>query len=396
MANPTRKSIRWGKPPISDKLERRERRFSILSNLGTLLLTAIIISGGFMIPTLLYPYLNIYHDNLVQLPDPSEYVVEEYVFENPPMLYPWILYEEDQTRSLNTSERSYLESKGIPQFVLATMYDHGLEPTKGISEYYSQILNSFRYLELRDNTDDNTESGCYFLVDFDIDGDNTPDLSCAVDLEGTILSVLFLSDTWDTVTITAPIGMSTPPFVGESSIGSTATSTDTGTATSQNEGMTTQGAGQTGTTGASPTQEQNTGTGSPDPGQTGTEAIDEDEIEQNPADENPPSDNHKNIWSFAYAISREAQLIDQQSLFLAFRQIEYYYEVEYGYPYTMLLPTQSTEDEVLPEIEYVQLIPQVLPSNQYILHIYTLPTGKQLILYLEPSSFKCMGFNLLS
>jgi len=109
----------------------------------------------------------------------------------------------------------------------------------------------------------------------------------------------------------------------------------------------------------------------------------------------PPVAEDKNIWSFAYSFSREALLINQQTLFTVFRQLELYYETRYGYSYIQLLPNQSPEDEILPEVEHIALLPVIIKSGPYWLYVYNLPTGEQLTLYLEPVNLRCIGFDLL-
>jgi hypothetical protein len=70
------------------------------------------------------------------------------------------------------------------------------------SEYQARVINSFAYLDPQDSD----EPGCFVLIDADIDSDGQADLRCAVDLEGDIISLLFVSDLWDSVKIEAPIG----------------------------------------------------------------------------------------------------------------------------------------------------------------------------------------------
>ena len=394
-AKTTKRPAFWGRPPISTKQERSERRFSILSNLLTLLLTAIIIAGGFLLPTLLYPYLDFYQDELTQLADPTDYVAEEYIPENPVILYPWNLYDKDLLRPLDAAEIAFLKAKDIHGFLLAYMCDFGLELVKEEEEYFTQIIDSFRYLEPLNSSD----PSCFVLGELDINGDGTPDLRCAVSLKGTIISLQFLSDMWDAITITSPIGIPVPSIANE---GETEGEGPGAVSGEENPGVgEDQQAGQTGQNGQATTADeaQTTGgevlSGNPDVGQENTNEGNANITEPNLATEHPPVPEDLNIWSFAYVTSREARSINQVDLFNAFRQIEYYYEVRYSYPYTLLLPIQSSEEEVLPEIEYVTLTPLPLRSDKDLLHIYSLPGGDQLVLYLESASLRCFGFSLL-
>jgi len=395
MTDVVKKPDSWGKPPDRAKEKKRELRFNLLNNFMTFILAAVIIAGGFMFPTLVYPYLDFYHNDIIQLVDPSEYYPDEYIFENPIILYPWNLYEEQLLRALSISERDFLRNKGIAPFLLATMCDRGLEKDKEDADYLSFIINSFYYLEPRDSND----PGCYILVDLDIDGDATPDLRCAVDNEGTIISWRVLSEAWDTVLVESPIGLSVPE-VEEGQEGEGTVSSEDGknpemedkdpnaTDPLEDEGATEEEGEE---------EADETPDVEEDEAQEGDDETEQKPPENNPAIEHPPLREDQIIWSFAYSISRQALLIDQQRLFRAFRQLELHYEVRYDYAYTLLLPIQSPEEEILPEVAYTLLTPLVIrSSDQYLLYVYNLPTGEQLILYLEPINLKCMGYNLLT
>ena len=390
MASATKKPGRWGNLPDRTKVERRERRFSILSNIVTLLLTCAIIVGGFMLPTFLSPYLDLYHDEVVQLSEPPS---GARVFKDPVVLYPWNLYDETQLQALSPVRREFLEARGIPRWLLAVMQDCGMETTEEDSYYYSLIINSFYYLEPSDNKD----SGCYFLMDMDLNGDRIPDFSCAVDSFGTLVGFRFSSNDWDSAALQAPIGMPLPATeenAGDSNPDKTPVTGGQNTGNNTQQGA----SGASGVTG----QGDPAGQGiDPSGGANGNTSVADDPNAKkdspkvNPALEHPPSPDDLNIWSFSYVISREAQLIYQRTLFKTFRQIEFVFETRYGYPFTMLLPIQSPEKEDLPEIEYIALELQTLRSDQYLLHIYYLPSGETLVLYLQPTTLKCMGFSLL-
>jgi len=377
-----------------ERQERQERRFDVFSNIVTLLLTCAIIISGFMLPTLLYPHLYLYHDDMVQLPEP---VSGPSIFTDPPTLHPWTLYDEESLQPLGPAGREFLETRGIPQWLLAVMQDCGMKTTEDDSFYHALIIDSFSYLDLPDST----ESGYYFLVDLDLSGDGIPDLRCAVDSHGNLVSFILGSNYWDSTALKSPIGLPLPVTENNTAGGNPAASPGTD---DPNIGDGTQA-------GANPeNQVPNQGNAEngaeqgtdPNSGVGGNTAVVDNPADKpgntpdtNQTSKQPPTPDDLNIWSFSYVISREALLIEQRALFDVFRQLEFVFETRYGYPYTKLLPIQSTEEEDLPDIEYVSLVPNTLKYDQYILYIYYLPTGETLVLYLLPTSLKCMGFNLL-
>jgi len=405
LADAEKNPSRWGKLPDRTKVERRERqesRFSILSNIVTLLLTCVIIVGGFLLPTLLYPYLSLYHDDLVQLPEPASGTP---TFTGPIVLHPWNLYDEENLQPLNYAMRELLEIRGVPQWLLAVMKDCGMETPEDDSVYHSLIVDSFYYLELHDSA----EPGYYYLVDFDLNGDGIPDFRCAVDSYGNLVSFVFSSNAFDSTNIQSPVGMPLPEASVDKENGNSALTPGT-------DSQDTDGATQGGTSPGDP------GAGQANQGQDGnvngnntvadnpennpnnppeknpnnpTENNPNNPPEKNPALGRPPSPDDLNIWSFAYVVSREAQLVRQTTLFRIFRQIDFVYETRYSYPFTMLFPVQSPDEEDLPEIEYISLEMQTLKSDQYLFHIYYFPSGEILVLYLHPATLKCMGFSLL-
>jgi hypothetical protein len=411
MAEQKNDAVPWGKPPDNTERQRRsERRHGIVSNLLTLLLTGVIIAGGFLVPTLLYPYLDLYFNETVQIDRPSSEVVSDRAFKQPITLYPWNLYEEDRLRLLTAMERSLLEGRGVPDFLVATLRDHGLEMAMDEESYLTQIINSFRFLDPQDSA----EQGCFVLIDADVDADERPDFRCAVDLNGDIISLLFSSQQWDTVQPEMPIGM-LPITPGDEQ--TPAEGLTEGQADAENPAATETGENESAGAGAD-TGDANAGAGTgTDPGGASTEETNgagsgaDDTKEADPANagttendndptasfivEHPPVEEDRYLWSFAYAIAREANLIGQQNLFSAFRQLELIYEYRYDYPYTMLIPVQPTEPEVLPEIDYISLTPTPFATEEYLLHIYDLPSGERLVLYLNPTSLRCMGFDLL-
>ncbi|MDR3037306.1 MAG: hypothetical protein LBU31_02710 [Coriobacteriales bacterium] len=427
MTETAKKKSVWRKPPTDtdraggDRQEHRERRYSILSNLLTLLLTGVIITGGILFPNLLYPYLDRYRNTIVQIPSPTE---SEHTFDEPVSLYPWNLYEEQRLRALTSAERDLLDGRGIPDFLIATLRDHGmtiLPDGPDVLNYRALILGSFRYLE----PGDSAEPGCYVLYDVDIDAEGQPDLRCAVDFQANIISLLFVSDNLSAVEVGTPVG--TTPSTTPDGTSGTPTDNTTGAATSggqtpdatqqqENTQSTATGkpADTAGTdnensdTSKTPTVgiEGDTGTagdagadGTAEAGATtGTSANPEVEVTTGTStqpDYQPPEE-ERHLWSFAYTTSREAKAFDQPSLMRAFRQLECTYENRWGYPYTSLLAAPPEEPETdFPGDEYTPLLPPTpFKTADYLLNIYDLPDGNRLILYLDPSTSHCKGFNL--
>jgi hypothetical protein len=399
----------WGKAADVERQEGSKRQHDVSSNLLTLLLTGAIIAVGFLLPTLLYPHLDRYQGETVLLARPSE---STHVFKEPVTLYPWNIYEEERLRALSTADRELLEERGVPAFLVATLRDHGLHMEFDESFYHAQIINAFRYLDPQDSS----ETGCFILVDADIDEDERADLRCAVDPNGNVISLLLVSTQWDTVRIEMPIGVKGVPPTPESMTAEQTTSESPVVNPSETQEAT---SAQTQTE-AEPTTEAGPPVGTAEAeGAEGAEAEAETagEAGENaegdsgafdaaepgsappavarPTIEYLPLEEDQYLWSFAYVMAREAKAIEQQELFVAFRQLELTYEYRYGYPFTMLLPVQPAEPEVLPEVEYASLTPTVFATEDYLLSIYDLPNGERLILYLNPTSLRCMGFNLL-
>ena len=421
------KDSAWGKPPGSDKHERKEKQLSVVYNLMTLLFAALIIAGGFMLPTLMYPVLDFYRTDLVQLAEPSSDPPSKHYFEDPVSLYPWNLYNDNDLRSLTVAERELLDQRGIPNFLIATIRDHGMLLPADTAPYRSQILNAFRCLEPSSSDD----SPCFVLMDADFDGNGTPDLQCAVDISGNIISLIFVSNEWDTVQLVTPIidpaavaaaaqaaaenqadggdagtggpdgtgggtgatdGGTTPDAVAGpdgSTLGTTvpdAGSPDAAAQPPDAAGGTNPDVTGGGTGGANGTGGGTTGGGANNTG-AGTDTS---------TGEYRPLEEEENLWSFAYATSREANLVNQSELFTAFRQLDLNFENRFGYPYANLLPTQIKLPEGLPEVQFTQISPNPLSYGDYLLYIYNLSNDEWLILYINPSTMRCMGFNLMN
>jgi hypothetical protein len=418
MANEPRNIGSWSKPSLNtpntldtdrqdrqDRQDRRERRYGIISNLVTLLVTGIIIAIGFLLPTLLYPYLDFFLNETVQLARPSRDPIAEHVFPEPVPLYPWNLYDASLLEPLSSSERNTLEDRGIPGFLVATLRDYGLRLEDEDGSYYTRILNSFSFL----NPADSAEPGCFVLYDTDLDLDGINDFRCAIDTSGNIISLIFVNDRLDTLQIEAPIGVATVDDIKDDDTPETTTGNngdENGLNTNPNETETTSPNSEGKDPAGQNNPEQDNGTDSP--GQDTTDSKnttgDQDEDpDKDPNNETPPTppvtplplDEDRYLWSYVYAISREARLINQQNLFSAFRQLEMNYESRYNYPFTMLLPIQPAEPESFPDVEFSILTPTVFATRDYLLYIYDQPDGKRLILYLDSKTMHCRGFNLL-
>jgi hypothetical protein len=432
-----------------------QRRYNITSNLLTLLAAGLIIAAGFLLPTLLYPYLDLYRNEVVPLAVPPENEISQHVFAEPVVLYPWNLYEEELLVPLSPADRGVLERRGIPDFLIATLRDHGMQPkldeNGGVPSdeaYRAQIIDLFRYLEPRDSA----EPGCYVLVDADIDLDGQADIRCAADREGDLISLLLVSSRWDSVSVEEPIGVAAALPVERGQTPEAVEGAGAGDGEGATDGADPGGEGEEGVEPKAETEGESTGDGTgestgngtdgtgaddgtraPEPNDAGTEGDAQAGTEGQSTDatpatdegadasgrsngatggtlatlaglvaqdvqsalDHPPVTEDAHLWSFSYATAREARVFDQHNLFLAFRQLELTYEYRYGYPYTALLPLQPAEPEELPEVEYTALTPVPFATADFLLYIYDLPSGERLILYLDPDTLRCMGFNLL-
>ncbi len=108
MADSRRKDRSWSDPSDKGKQGYRQLRRDALSNVFTILLTAVIIVGGIMLPSLVYPYIDSY-EGLTRLEAPDS-VVSGHVFEQPVALYPWNIYNE-ATKEKKKESFANLEGK---------------------------------------------------------------------------------------------------------------------------------------------------------------------------------------------------------------------------------------------------------------------------------------------
>jgi hypothetical protein len=356
-----------GKSPAAGEEQRGRLKQTTLSSIVTLLLTAVIIAGGFMLPTLFSPLLDSYRNNLIQLSGPTDDMVSGHVFEEPVTLYPWNIYDESQVRGLTNYEMITLEQSGVADLLVSNMQLRGLELVYDYGAYVERILSSFGCLEPLNSS----EPGCFVLVDADIDFDDSPDLRCAVDFSGNLISLLLVSEKLNPLKLTAPLMAST-----EQAAEGEATAADNG---SPGETGSANGSGGTDTEGSTP--------GSSVPSAS-TTAADDTQVDYRPLPE------EENIWLFSYVLSREALTVGQYAVYSAFRQLDLGYEARFEYPYISLTGTPPQYVEALPEIEPVATTNRQLTTGKYLLRIYDFSSGERLILYINSDTQHCDGFNL--
>ncbi|MDR1421237.1 MAG: hypothetical protein LBI64_00020 [Coriobacteriales bacterium] len=384
------------------------------SNFLTLLAAVAIIIGGYLFPTLLYPMMDQYHEVTIVLKDPTADTGDTHVFSEPVSLYPWNLYQPDECRGLLPNERSQLVDRGVPEFLLASLRDRGLtlpeaedgEPNEAFIR--ERIIDSFQYL----NVGDTESPDCFVLVDADVDGDEQPDLSCAVDQFGNIISLLFLAPQWDSVALSAD---DYPSAVSEVDGGSGADAAD-GEQTDAADGSTTDGDGVV-DDGVATGDEETAGD------ETAGDETDRDAAQGNSptkpstrADlEYLPMDEDERLWSFAWATMHEAQEFKQPILATAFTVLDNNYQYRYGYSYRTYLLFQSgenveagateadpvsesdaTEGEDDEDTALFPLTPTPFATADNLLYIYDLPEEGRVIIYLDPTTKHCVGFNLVS
>ncbi|MDR1713332.1 MAG: hypothetical protein LBR39_04170 [Coriobacteriales bacterium] len=423
----------WSPPSTSpESAAPASRRRDLLSNLATLLLTLVIISGGLLIPSLFYPQLDTYRNQTVMLASTDSPDTSAHIFKEPVVLYPWNLYDANPHRSLTSSQQDLLNSNGIPDFLLAALRDRGMPMPDDLGYYRLTIINGFQFLEVEADARQN----CLVLVDADVDADGTADLNCAVDMSGNIISLLFLTDAWGSVNLQAVSQYITAPAGGAS--GASATESEGSGPSAAGDG---QGDEQVdGTTPDSGAGDEAAATGGDGGGDGGEGNNAEQGAETlNPADilslnEPLPVDEDLQIWSFAYATSMEATAFDQRILANCFAQLDASYAARYGYAFQQLLPqpaavegeqgeqSEQGEQEAtadaqaaggdveagsdallepdgsgsVPTAEPVVLTPTVFATEDFLLYIYDLPSGVRLVLYLDPNNLHCLGFNLLN
>jgi hypothetical protein len=372
------------------------------SNVLTLLIAIVIIAGGYLLPTLLYPRMDQYHEQTLMLRDPTSDAITTYLFDEPVSLYPWNFYHPEDCRSLVLAERSLLVDRDVPTFLLASLVDRGLvlpldengAPDESARKAYREALvEGFQYLYV----DSANSPNCYVLVDADVDADGVADLSCAVDQDGSIISLLFLSPQWSTVALSAD-DYPAPETANTDAPQPDAPETPDAPDASEN----------TSTDAATEDAEENS-----------SDTPDTPDAPTGPAKiENPPMDEDEQLWSFAYATMHEAETYQQSELASAFTVLNDNYESRYGYSYRLYLLFQgggsaeiggvggiedpgeagdlNGSDVDAAKTELFPLTPTVFATAENLLYIYDLSEGVRVIIYLDPVTKHCVGFNLVS
>ncbi|MCL1880273.1 MAG: hypothetical protein FWF71_06645 [Actinomycetia bacterium] len=353
------------------------------NNLLTVLLTALIIAVGIILPTILYPTLDQYRNNVIRITAPNDGADGVYVFDNPLPLYPWRQYSVRDTRPLTANERSILHDHGVPEFLETVLRDRGMKIVGTDPATRNRLLTSFTYL----NLDESNGSPCYVLKDFDLNGDGRTDLSCAVSLTGDVISLL-LSPQWQTVSLPE---QGTPNALMLLSDAQNNRANKATTATGA--------ASDSKTTFPDSSNSAQPLGGGQIVGQGSTTTPSSENLTTSSPDKRPPVDKDMRIWPFAYAIMIESRANGQTKLANPFSQLDNYYHYYYGYSYLAYLRFRAGMPAVLESTTAVNdtdLIPAAFSTEDYDLYIYNLnqPTSLRLILYLDKESGYCLGFNI--
>jgi len=244
--------------------------------------------------------------------------------------------------------------------------------------YVQRILSDFRYLEAFGTG----EPGCFVLVNADISLDGEPDVRAAVDLSGNIISLLFISETWSSLRLTAPLMLSPEPPAEDNDSAEPADELD---ANNQKD----EGLGDDSFGGEADDD------GDADDGNGGAAVL---------PSTPPPSPNtqvdfrplleDENLWLFAYVISREALMVGQESVFTVFRRLDLGYEERFGYPFVNLIAPPAQFEEILPQVDMLSVTTHELTTVNHVLKIYDFSDGTRLILYINSSTQYCDGFNI--
>lgn len=342
-----------------------EIRRNYLSTALTILLAAAIIVAGFVTPSMLYSVIDTDRGTLTRLADPDSEDVSLHVFDEPVSLYPWNLYSFENTSDLSYSDRNFLYEHNVPQMLITAMTVYGMDvnllqsPTEQTSaEYVAElIVDAFSFLL----TDAENYQGCYVIYALDINSDGTPDLRCAVDQSGVIISMIFLSPPW--VPSADAVGQN-PEATGEGGAAPTdATPPAGGVAAPDN---------------ASPEGETTT---PPDGTTMASEeyphyALVLDGLERAPVGEELA------LWSFTHLIALSAAENGQVLLGEAATTLDTGFTERYA------------NSESASKSQGYSPTPTVFATEEYALYIYDLPTGVRFILYYDTEESRCVGFNL--
>jgi len=393
MADQVMKKILVNAPVEGEKQGRRLPRLSAHSGIATLLLTMVIIVGGFMLPTMLYPLLDSYSGRLIPLASSSDDMLADHVFQEQVTLYPWNVYDENQLRYLNSIEVGILEQSGVANLLLNYLQYRGVQLQNDEDVYLQTIIGGFRCLEPVDFA----EPACFVLVGVDIDLGGEADIQCAVDLSGKLISLLFVSDDLPTIQLEAPISLGNEEDTGDTEdAGKTGEATDA--AVDVFGGAVVEAPGDVAGEGAGPAVGEGAG---PAVGEVVGPAVGEAtgaaDGPANLADAQVPfrpQQEEESIWLYSYVISREALIVEQTNVYSVFRLLDLDYETRFGYPFVELLAPASGYVEILPEIEPMAMNTDSLATAGHLLKIYDFVDGTRLILYFNPKTQNCDGFNL--
>ena len=353
------------------------------SNLATLAFTALILLAGVLLPNFIYPLLDPYMNQVTELRAPS--AGDSLLFPNPVTLYPWDIYDPRDTTPLTTTDRQLLASRGVADFLLASLADRGMPIDGHEAEYRARLLESFVVLVPANGSDP-----CFVLPEIDLDSDDTPDLQCAVSTEGDIIHLLFLDPAWSLVTLQPSPGDFTEDKTGNPADGQTDSAGQANGGNAAANQAATESNGQAANPAeANPDQQDvlDVATGD-EPG---------DELVSNPAIDRQPPESDLAIWYSVYAVTVESESLNQEQLSEVFHRIDQHYGSIYGYSFKDWLNINSgLPPDKNPDIPDSSFRLQPVVWNYEIgnsLTIFDLPGGARVILYINDKG-NCMGFNI--
>lgn len=347
---------------IAEAQTKAQKRRARLNMILTIVLSLAIVSAGFAAPSVYYAVSDSERGNITVLPESNNSTSTLHVFDEPVSLYPWNLDGTNTTSSLSYTERNFLYDHNIPQFLITVMTVYGmnielLEPSSGQVpfDYVSNLLvDSFSYLHT--NSEDN--QGCYVISSLDVNGDGTSDLRCAVDQNGVIISLLFLSDPWVAEPALDDTGEAEIPPPAQEGDGTEGVVTD-------------------------PAVEGEPGADVED----GSYALNLEGVVR------APSGEERALWSFAHLIALAAAETGQNQLGAAAGLLDTGFSQQYFNP-----NTSNQNGGGKPDAEPAEEIyePNAIPftTEEYELSIYDLPNDVRFILYYNPNNSRCVGFNL--
>lgn len=346
-----------------ERLDRTEEKRNHFNAIITVFLTAVIIAAGFLLPTVVYSAVESGRDNVTVLASSEGDDVLLHVFDEPVSLYPWSFYTPENTSELSPAEQSTLLANKVPQFLIKAMLVYGmdvdqleLDTNEPPSEYVSALLiDACRFLQ----TDAGANQGCFVVYALDINADGRADIRYAVDQNGAIISLIFLSAPWTTRDEGASLNSGSA--AAEPALGQEPLAPD---ATQAPEGATPEGAA--------------------------TDAVSDpeliDPISPYALDlsnlERMPVDQELALWSFVHFIAVCAAENGQFELEAAASLLDTGFNTRYASS-----GNAHTKDSYLPT-------PTAFATEEYDLYLYDLPTDVRFILYYDALNARCVGFNL--